>query len=486
MVVITYNDAGRLPRAVRSVLGQSLRNLEVIVVDDASTDRTPEVVAALCREDPRVRSIRRDVNSGGCGAPRNDGLAATTTPYVMFLDSDDRLPRHACKSMLMEIERTGADFVTGQVARLYEATGKKRFYFPSLYRRRTINGIREDPEMFLDTFATNKLYRAGFLRRHNLWFREDIHFEDHVFSAKLFCATRRFAVVPWVVYDWHRAVERPGTRTSISLSVKEMDNVRQRVLAARLSDQVLRDTGHADLLPERHHRFLRQDLRVYLNPLPARDRVWVKEFASIVRPYLTEIIGTDPDVFQRVDPIIRVCCHSILTDQIEELEVAARSLNGPRAAPRRVLRVDGKTYWGGTAEPMLDITGLRLAELPFSASALRHEVVEATASGSVLTLAVHTYDPFGVLERTPGWRAELRLRGHRVRLAPRRRLEDGEGIWESEVAIDLAAATPGPLGFDGRQEPSVAIVRPDGHATTDKLLLSPPIRRSGRGCRGTG
>src|SRR5690606_19820956 len=262
VVVIAYNDAARLPRAVRSVLDQTLRNLQVIIVDDGSTDHTPDVVAELCAQDHRVRAIRRPINSGGCGAPRNDGLAAVTTPYVMFLDSDDTLPPHACKSLLMEIERTRSDCVTGQMARLHEGSGRRHLYYPHLYRRRTLNGVREDPEMFLDSFATNKLYRAGFLRRHRLWFDEDVHFEDHVFSARLLCATRRFAVVPWVVYEWRRAAERPGTRTSISRSVREMDNVRHRLRAARLSDAVLRETGHADLLPARHHRFLRQDLRV--------------------------------------------------------------------------------------------------------------------------------------------------------------------------------------------------------------------------------
>lgn len=86
VVVITYNDARRLPRAVRSVLGQTLRDLEVIISDDASTDDTPRVAAELAASDPRVRYLRREHNSGGCGAPRNDGLDAAAAPYVMFLD----------------------------------------------------------------------------------------------------------------------------------------------------------------------------------------------------------------------------------------------------------------------------------------------------------------------------------------------------------------------------------------------------------------
>ncbi|PZG30847.1 CDP-glycerol:glycerophosphate glycerophosphotransferase [Spongiactinospora gelatinilytica] len=474
VVVITYNDAGRLPRAVRSVLDQTLHGLEVIIVDDASTDDTPQVAAELCAQDPRVRFIRRPRNSGGCGAPRNTGMALATSPYIMFLDSDDTLPRHTCKSLITEIERTQADFVTGQIQRVYEWRRKPQRYFPDLYRRRVVDGIRRDPEMFLDTFATNKLYRTSFLKEHDLRFEERIHFEDHIFTARLFCVTRRFAVVPWIVYDWRRAPDRPGTEKSISQRLRKMDNVRQRIRAAWACDVILRANGFTDLIPERQRRFLRQDIRVYLNPLPSRDRVWVKEFASVVRPYLSEI---KPDVYATVDPLTRVCCRLIVTDRIEELEVAARSLGGPRAAPRHAVQNDGRTYWGTTPDPALDITCMRMAELPFTASRLRHEVTELTANGTRVSLAIRTYDPFGVLDATPGWRADLRLRSGAVRLTP---VAQDDGGYLSEVTIDLARTMNKPLiGHDGTHDPRIAITRPDGRRTTDALLVdptAPPIR----------
>ncbi|MEU6738791.1 glycosyltransferase family 2 protein, partial [Streptosporangium sandarakinum] len=341
VVVITCDDAARLPRAVGSVLGQSLRNIEVIVVDDASTDDTERVARELQRADPRVRYLRRDVNSGGCGAPRNQGAAAARARHVMFLDSDDRLTRHACKSMLLEAERTGADFVTGQISRLYEASGRTRPYYPHLFaRRRTVEGIAREPEMFLDSFSTNKLYRAELLRR--LPFREDLHYEDHVFSAELYCAARRFAVVPWVVYLWHRVPAGGPGKPSISLRVTDMDNVRHRVRAARLSDDVLRGNGLGDLVPDRRRRFLRQDLRVYLDPLPRRDPAWAAEFAAVVGPYLAEF---GPREFAGIDPVVRVCCRLIVTGRADELVVAARSLGDPEIPPRFAVRRDGRTYW---------------------------------------------------------------------------------------------------------------------------------------------
>ncbi|MBF8187640.1 CDP-glycerol glycerophosphotransferase family protein [Nonomuraea sp. K274] len=455
VVVISYNDAARLPRAVRSVLGQSLHDLEVIIADDASTDGTPEVASRLVASDPRVRYLRRQVNSGGCGAPRNDGVDAAAAPYVMFLDSDDELPRHACKSLLTEIERTGADFVSGQISRLFESDGRLLPYYPSLFaRRRVVEGIREEPELFLDCFSTNKIYDVRWLRDNLLRFPEDIYYEDHVFAAELYAVSRRFAVVPWVVYLWHRA----RTNTSISLSIDDLDNVRQRLIAARQSDDLLRAYGAEDLVPHRQRRFLRQDLRVYLNPLPARDLVWVKEFASIVRPYLEEIPAT---VLDGIEPLHRVCCGLILDDRAEDLRVAAASLTGPKAPPRAAVQLDGRTYWGTSASPYMDMTKLRMAELPYTASRLRHEVSRIVSDGERVRMTVRTFDPFGVLPLD--WTAFLQLGGRRIPITPE---PSSDGGYVSQVTF-----TP-----SGRCDPRIGFTRAsDGHTTTDRLIADPRV-----------
>ncbi|MFI6811571.1 CDP-glycerol glycerophosphotransferase family protein [Nonomuraea sp. NPDC050328] len=455
VVVITYNDAARLPRAVRSVLNQTLRDLEVIIVDDDSTDDTARVAGELARADRRVRYIRRKTNSGGCGAPRNDGIDAALAPTVMFLDSDDELPRHAVKSLLAELERTGAQFVAGQISRLYETSRRQQRYYPHLFaRRRVVEGIRAEPELFLDSFSTNKLYDVTFLRAKALRFPEGVHFEDHVFSAELYSVADRFAVVPWVVYLWHRAPDD----TSISLSHKEMENVRQRVRAAGTSDRILTEHGLADLVPERQYRFLRQDLPVYLHWLPSREPVWVKEFAAVVRPYLA---GVPAEVLERVHPIVKVCCALILDDRPEELVVAARSLTGPQAPPRAAVRQDGRTYWGTTVAPGLDITRLHLAELPFTASRLRHEVTDVAADGEEVRMTVHTYDPFGALPAE--WEAFLEVGGERIPIDPQ---PSGSGGYVSEITF-----VPGKGG-----DPRLGFTRlSDGHTTTDRLLVDPEL-----------
>ncbi len=91
-IIPTFNRETRVARAVESVLAQTHADLECIVVDDGSTDNTPEVLAKLAVADPRVRLLRQE--NAGVSSARNAGMAMSRGEYVALLDSDDEwLPR---------------------------------------------------------------------------------------------------------------------------------------------------------------------------------------------------------------------------------------------------------------------------------------------------------------------------------------------------------------------------------------------------------
>src|SRR3954471_14472254 len=178
VVVIGYNDVTNIATAVESVLRQTLHNLEVVIVDDASTDGTADVANRLAAENPRVRTVHLPENSGGCSRPRNVGIEHARAPYVMFLDSDDVYERHACKNLLLEAERTGADVVAGEVLRLLLDRGREKLWVPQLFTRRaTYAGLRDRPELFFDPLSTNKIYRRAFLDEHGIRFPEGVVYE---------------------------------------------------------------------------------------------------------------------------------------------------------------------------------------------------------------------------------------------------------------------------------------------------------------------
>ncbi|WP_414168922.1 CDP-glycerol glycerophosphotransferase family protein [Streptoverticillium reticulum] len=475
VVVIVHNDAGRLPRAVRSVLGQSLRNLEVIVVDDCSTDGTPAAARALAQADPRVRLLRLPVNSGGCGTPRNAGIDAARAGYLMFLDSDDELPYHACKSLLLTAEETGADFVTGEVTRYAEETGTEGLWYPELFADvRLVEGIRAAPEYFLDTLSTNKLYRADFLVRHGLRFPEGLHYEDGLFTAQAFTLARTFAVVPWPVYTWRLAAGPDAP--SISSSRHSLRNATDRVTVARLADAFLEETGNADLRPAKDAKFLRHDLRLYLGDLPFRDEQWIAGFAAAVAPCLDGIGAAAHAAIPREQ---QICQHLLRTGRFAEAAECARTLDRPRIAPRHVVRDgDGRTYWGSAlpgdeaTAAALDITDWHLDEQPFATVPLRHEAERLGLRGPVLRIALRTYDPGRLLDGPVPISAKLRLTTTAGPLAVPFRYApaDGDGaVRTAEFDVDLRRVPLGLKGFRGWRHPVVVLGRL-GLTRTDPVL----------------
>ncbi|MBP2548063.1 glycosyltransferase involved in cell wall biosynthesis [Neorhizobium galegae] len=109
VIIPAYNACQKLDRALQSVLSND-SVLEVIVVDDCSTDATSDVVSAWTMRTPRVRLVRQPMN-GGAGAARTAGLQASRGRYLYFLDADDLLLPGAIDTATEAIAQTGADVV---------------------------------------------------------------------------------------------------------------------------------------------------------------------------------------------------------------------------------------------------------------------------------------------------------------------------------------------------------------------------------------
>ncbi len=110
IVMPVFNDESWITAALASALGQSLRDIEVICVDDASTDGTCAVIEQAQRGDPRIRLIRQEQNQSAFQA-RRLGIEAASAPYVLFLDGDDELSHDAAAKTLERAQAAQADLV---------------------------------------------------------------------------------------------------------------------------------------------------------------------------------------------------------------------------------------------------------------------------------------------------------------------------------------------------------------------------------------
>jgi len=419
VVVICYNDAGRLERAVRSVLDQSLRRVEAIIVDDASTDATPQVAARLVAEAPdRVRNIRLAANSGACGRPRNTGIAAARGRYVMFLDSDDTLDRHACRNMFAAAERASADLVVGRCVRHYVERGVDEDWLPWLFRRQAVYASLTDyPQLLDDVLSTNKCYRRDFLLREGLRFTEDRYYEDNLFSAHAYLTAKKIAVIPHRVYTWN--VEKRASQPSMSVRSGELRNLRDRISINRDIDELMNRYGSPELRLRKKIRFIEHDLRIHLaniGNLPEEQR---RSMVDTAAEYLAEF----PDeVFEQAEP--RRAIAAFMARERDYAGVASACdlmpIGGgtPRLTTDLVER-DGRIYWcdrhldDPLGRRVLDVTAFGWHRRPLADLDLGTWITETGRDAGGVRLAGELVNPLHRLPRDGRLRAVLRFTDRR-------------------------------------------------------------------------
>ena len=201
VVIPVYNTRRYLAECLDSVLAQDLApdELEVVAVDDGSTDGSGELLDAYAERHPNLRVVHQE-NSGWPGRPRNVGRAASRGTYVFFADSDDRLAPHALRAMYDFAVAHGSDVVVPKVVPL---DGAAR---PSPVWRRT----RVDAELprVIQTLGPWKLFRRAFLDEQDLRFPEGrVRLEDGIFVTTAYVTARRVSVL--ADDDYYRKRSQP-------------------------------------------------------------------------------------------------------------------------------------------------------------------------------------------------------------------------------------------------------------------------------------
>ena len=378
VIVISYNDARRLPAAIASVQRQTLRNLEIIVVDDASSDNTADVVARLQAADPRIRYERLSANSGGCSAPRNRGIELATAPWVMFCDSDDEYERHACKNLLQAAERVDADVVCGAAYRQNPRSRTGRRWHPELHEEfRSANGLADFPELLYDTISVNKIYRASLIQEHGLRFPEGILYEDQLFTLQAMALSGRIATIPETVYLWNVA----PVDSSITRRRSEFRNVESRVEVNRLIDDFLTTLDQPSVTSVKELKFLDHDLRLYLTSMCDVDDDTAAGLMDRLQSYVD---SRDLSTAWQIAPMLRVAIYHLLIGDLAGVRAAMRFLTQHGAVAEAIVAGEGRQWWGcshlvdgpdrggRTAREWLDVTDLHLLQIPITQRSYAH------------------------------------------------------------------------------------------------------------------
>lgn len=338
VVVIAYNNELYIEEALESLHEQTFQDMEVVVVNDHSTDRTGELIDQFVKNKPKFKAIHLPENSGGCSVPRNTGIANSSGKYIMFLDGDDWYTKDACEQMVAAIKRTDSDFVAGQVIRTnnYEIWYHRQIYS----RERTNINIREFTELFFDSLSVNKIYKRTFLDKHKLRFPEGIHYEDILFTGKAYFLADSVSIIPKPIYYW-RVVENAKVK-SITNQRSEINNLIHRLTSHRLLDKFLIETGNYIYLEQKNNKFLRHDLRLYVNDYDQFDDEYKEQFHKHVNEYLHEHINKYE--FLKLAEDIRIMYYLIYINDVEAFQDYLAYTKGLPTKQNRIL-YNGEHYY---------------------------------------------------------------------------------------------------------------------------------------------
>lgn len=200
ILIPVYNTAALLPRCLKSVTEQSLREIEIICVDDGSTDSSYEVLQEWARKDSRIVVLQQA--NGRQGKARNTALAVARGEYVGMVDSDDYIPADYFERLYDAAQRHKADIAVCGITKEKKQSDK----IIVSYSEEVVEH-RADAKLRLcncppDFYVYNKLYRRDMLCERALRFDEGVQFEDVVFVMRAVCESGRMVTVPGPAYRY--------------------------------------------------------------------------------------------------------------------------------------------------------------------------------------------------------------------------------------------------------------------------------------------
>jgi glycosyltransferase involved in cell wall biosynthesis len=244
VVVPVHDAAAFLPLSVGSALAQTLQSLELVCVDDGSSDSSVDVLHSLALTDPRVRVVELADNRGPSAA-RNAGIDAATGEYVCFLDADDELPPRALERLLTAARRSGCALAVGRLDWRREASDPPQ-PLPGDGELSVTTAHVADSAVLQSVPGCHccNLYDRELLDRHGIRYATDLSLgEDQLFQATAIAMAGRVAMIDEVVYVYHHYRGTSITRRRPNLGGLMDDVEYQRRIARLFIARGLGDAG---------------------------------------------------------------------------------------------------------------------------------------------------------------------------------------------------------------------------------------------------
>jgi len=339
VVVPFFNVERYLSAALESIAGQTMNDLEVIMVDDGSADGSTAIAKSFAARDERFRLVQQE--NQGLGPARNTGTKHATGAYLAFFDSDDLLAPHAYEILAGSLEKTGSDIACGGVRRFSPAGIVPSPMHQEPFRSTVLRThVSRYHALMHDWTAWNKVIRRSFWDSCGLEFPPGLY-EDLPVMVPAHVMAAAVDAFRDVVY-YYRV--RQSGELSISQRTGELSNNEQRMASVRAVGAFL--TARAPQLKPVYDRcVLEGDLAILVGAfrlVADSDRERLLELAS---DYLATV---DESVYQHIDPLKRLRYHLIRRRMLPELLEVMRFTAQEGAGPAVVRRGLARPKWYAT------------------------------------------------------------------------------------------------------------------------------------------
>ena len=221
IIVPVFNVEKHIRKSINSILNQTVycEDIEVIMVDDCSTDNSGVIIDEYASKYENFKAIHLDENSGAAGKPRNVGLNIASSDFVMFLDSDDFFVENALEILLNKIRQDDElDIVLGGYANIYDKKQEIVLPFKGYDDKYFVNTLNEFDLVKINPAISSKVFRKDFLIKNNIKFPEGFPGQDLVFFLNSFFNSRKILLLSnFIVYK--RILRSKGSDKSISFNL---------------------------------------------------------------------------------------------------------------------------------------------------------------------------------------------------------------------------------------------------------------------------
>lgn len=230
VIIIAFNTEKYIDDCLNSVFTQNLKKFEVIIIDNASTDNTANIIESHIKGKENVNFIRNTENLGGA-ASGNQGIKNAQGEYIFLMDSDDVMPEGTLEALYCCAKNEDCDIVIGRAKSIYGTqvrNFKFKFYcipyaFSGVYNK---DNLRR--ELLISPFYWGKLYRNTFLQKNGVYMPEKKLYADLYFSTKAIKCAETVAVCDHLSYLWRR-FEDTDKHISITNSANQTENFFDRI-----------------------------------------------------------------------------------------------------------------------------------------------------------------------------------------------------------------------------------------------------------------